>query len=350
MKRIVLGLSDGVDSSVAAYILKSQGYDVLGVYLTNAGEAEKEAARRNAQEVGIDLEALDICALLDEKVCKTFMRGYLAGRTPSPCPGCNRRVKLETLLRRADELGADEIATGHYVRKQGEALYMGDESCDQSYMLGLISRDQLQRLVLPLGDYRKTEVRAMAEELNLKSAHRPDSRENCFIRDMDYASYIRQSMAGEIPGRGEVFFNGDVFDEHEGVYAYTVGQRWKKDWNGRRLYVSRIDSERNRIELCLWEELFTKEVDIGEINLLCDLPQNTPVDARIRVRHTRWETPECRLIIQGSTAHAVTAQPLRAPARGQIAALYMGSRLIGGGVVESVAADYPLKGEAWKMH
>ena len=342
MKRIVLGLSDGVDSAVAADMLKRQGYEVTGVYLINAGEAELESARKSAGELGIRFEAADISDRLRECVCEPFICEYLSGRTPSPCPGCNRTVKLDALIRRADELGIDAVSTGHYVLKQGDALYRGDESCDQSYMLGLISREQLHRLILPLGSYKKTEIRQIAKDLNLSCADRADSRENCFIRDMDYVSYIRKSRPEAIKSGGDVYYQGRVFDTHDGIYGYTVGQRWKKDCSGRRLYVSRIDSAKNSIELCLWEELFTYEVDIGNLNLLCNLPENAEITAGIRVRHTRWETPECRLVIHGNTAHAVTAQPLRAPAKGQIAALYIGSRLIGGGTVESLAADYPI--------
>ena len=343
MKRIVLGLSDGVDSAVAAHLLKASGYDVLGVYLINAGERELDAARKNAEEAGITFESLDIRAELKEKVCIPFVDEYLAGRTPSPCPGCNRDVKLNALIRRADELGIEEVATGHYVIKRDGALYMGDPECDQSYMLCMLKRAQLDRLVLPLGGYAKREVRNIAKQLGLSCADKPDSRENCFIRDTDYASYIRIHCPSRLKGAGEALFHGEPFDVHEGIYAYTVGQRWKRDREGRRLYVSRIDPGKNRIELCLWEELFTREVDIGNVSWLTEPPRCGEIPARIRIRHTRWETPDCALTIEGSRVRVVTQTPLRAPAPGQIAALYSENRLIGGGVVESVAADHPMR-------
>ncbi len=344
LKRVVLGLSDGVDSTVAAYLLKEQGYAVTGVYLQNAGETELENARRNAMETGVDFACIDIRALLEEKVCQPFVQNYLAGRTPSPCPVCNRDVKIETLLSYAQAHGIDEVATGHYVLKQGGKLYMGDESCDQSYMLCLLTRSQAEKLVLPLGAYGKSEVRQIAGRCGFRCADRPDSRENCFIRDTDYVSYIRSLAPQAVQDRGEVFYKGKLFDEHEGIYAYTVGQRWKCDCGGRRLYVSRISRGNNRIDLCLWEELFTRRVDVGGASWIADLPK-APFEARIRVRHTRWETPGCTVFMQGDLVQVQTQTPLRAPVKGQVAAFYRGNQLIGGGTVESLAADYPLSRE-----
>ena len=342
MKRIVLGLSDGVDSAVAAHLLKEQGYEVLGLYLKNAGDRELEAARENAREAGIAFEALDAREALNEHVCQPFIDEYLRGRTPSPCPGCNRTVKLQALLDRADALGIKSVATGHYARKENGLLYMGAPECDQSYMLCLISPEQLNRLVLPLGAFAKSDVRKMAQRLGLSCAQRKDSRENCFIREMDYQTYIRRSRPESVGGPGEVYYDGCLFDSHEGIYAYTVGQRWRRDCNGRRLYVSRIDPAQNRIDLCLWEQLFTCKVDIANLNWLYGEPKESLLHGRIRVRHTRWETPECEIRIENGRAFVITAEPLRAPAKGQIAALYQEEKLIGGGTVESLAADYPL--------
>ena len=342
-EKIVLGLSDGVDSAVAALVLQAQGYEVLGVYLKNAGESELGSAQTNARETGIGFYALEIKDNLQKRVCEPFIDEYLCGRTPSPCPGCNRTVKLETLMRFADEHGVQKIATGHYVLKKDGLLYMGEAECDQSYMLCLLTKEQVSRLELPLGDKSKSEVRQMAAKAGLSCAFRPDSRENCFIREMDYASYIRRARPDQLRGEGEVIYKGSVFDTHEGIYAYTVGQRWKRDCEGRRLYVSRIDAERNTIELCLWEELFTNVVDIDRVSLLYGAPEEETFSARIRVRHTRWETPQCTLQLRGESACAHTASPLRAPAPGQIAALYVENRLIGGGTVASTAADHPMK-------
>ena len=221
MDKIVLGLSDGVDSCVAAALLKKSGCEVLGVYLKTAGESETEAARQSAAEAGVDFEAVEIRDFLEEHVCRPFIDEYLRGRTPSPCPGCNRDVKLDLLMRIADRVGAEKIATGHYVRTDGERLYMGEAECDQSYMLARLRPDQVKRLLLPLGAYKKADVRSMAQVFGFSCARRPDSRENCFIRGMDYASYIEQNCPDALPGAGSVVFRGQCVGEHGGIYRFT---------------------------------------------------------------------------------------------------------------------------------
>ena len=339
MNQIVLGLSDGVDSCVAAALLKLAGFSVLGVYLETAGESEKQAARQSAREAGIAFESVDIHGELEAHVCRPFVDEYLRGRTPSPCPGCNRDVKLKILSDIADRAGVDKIATGHYVRSDGERLYMGKSECDQSYMLARLVPSQVKRLLLPLGEYSKTEVRSMAREMGFSCAARPDSRENCFIRGMDYAAYIEQKRPGALPGCGDVLFRGQRVGEHAGIYHFTVGQRWHTDFDGRRAYVQRIDAENNRVHLCLWEELFTSFVRLEALSFIAGRAPDGEFDASIRVRHTRWETPACRVRLTDGGCEVSTLEPLRAPAPGQTAALYQGDMLLGGGVVSGSGLD-----------
>ncbi len=337
-----MGMSDGVDSAVASALLKREGYSVRAVYLMNAGEEELKRAERSAKETGALFEAIDIRKQLDAKVCQPFVEAYLRGRTPSPCLACNRDVKLKALIEYADMLGITNVATGHYVRKERGALFMGAPECDQSYMMALINQEQAHGLVLPLGKHSKTEIRKIASELGLDCASRPDSRENCFIRDMGYAEYIENNAAGNIPAAGKALYRGKEFDAHEGIYRYTVGQRWKNDCDGRRLYVSRINAFDNTVELCLWDELFTYDVDIEDLSWISGATPRAFENARVRIRHTRWETPECELTLTKDRVHVKTKTPLRAPAPGQTAAIYDGDRLLGGGTVASTAADYPI--------
>ena len=334
MERVVLGLSDGVDSAVAAVLLRQQGFDVVGVFLDIGMGNGALQAEQSAREAGIGFERIDIEKDLHEKVCEPFMREYLIGRTPSPCVGCNREVKLPGLIRIADRLGIEKIATGHYVRKDGLRLYMGDESCDQSYMLARLTGEELRRLMLPLGEMKKADVRALAASFGLSVAHKPDSRENCFIKDSSYADYIERMHPDEIPPRGNVIFRGEIVDTHRGIHRSTVGQRWEKDMGERRAYVSDINAETNEITLALWEDLFTNETNLSDVTFLAGEAPAQTFEGNIRVRHTRWETPKCQIKVSGSTAHVTTETPLRAPAPGQSAALYIGNELIGGGIVE----------------
>ena len=329
-KKVVLGLSDGVDSAVAARILMDDGYEVYGLYLDISGEDAKRDAVDSADRLGIPLKIEDIGDLLEEHVCRPFARAYLSGKTPNPCIGCNPNVKFPALIRHADKLHADWIATGHYVRSDGKHLFMGNPDNDQSYMLARLTREQVRRLLLPLGSFRKPDVRKMAAEMGLKVANKPDSRENCFIRGQTYAEWIRARE--KTPGPGPAVFHGETVGEHEGIYRYTVGQRWPEMMGERRVYVSRIDAASNTVCLALWEETFSNELDIENLSFISGAPARE-FRARVRVRHTRWETPACTVRLTEAGAHIVTDEALRAPAPGQAAALYDGEMLLGGGYI-----------------
>ena len=328
--RIVLGFSGGVDSAVCASLLKARGHEVLGLYLDNTDENAKNDAVRAAEYLGIPLCIRDVHNKLEEAVCKPFVNAYLTGSTPNPCIICNPTLKFAELLRYADEVGADKIATGHYARAENGVLYKGRPANDQSYMLCRIKREQLDRLILPLGGYEKTEVRAMAETLGLPVAHKPDSMEICFIPDKDYIGWIGQRA--QLPPEGDFIFHGEVIGRHEGICRYTVGQRRPGLFNERKLYISAINAEKNEIELALWEELFKTEVLASDFNWLCDIPRE-PVCASVRVRHTKWENPPCTAYIEGDTVRIVCSEPVRAPAKGQSAVLYDGDRVLGGGFI-----------------
>lgn len=331
MEKVVLGLSDGVDSAVAARVLMDRGYEVHGVYLDIAGANARADAQASAERLGVELRVVDIHEELERHVCEPFLRAYLAGRTPNPCIGCNPQVKLPALLRRADELGARWIATGHYARCDGQNLYMGNSDCDQSYMLARLSPAQVSRLLLPLGEYQKTHVREMAARIGLEVANKPDSRENCFIKGQTYAEWLEGRA--DAPGPGAARLGGERIGMHEGIHHYTVGQRWPELFHERRLYVSAIHAESNELELCLWDDLFKHEFDIANVSFVNGRAPGTEFRAAVRVRHTRWETPGCTVRLTERGAHVTTDEPVRAPAPGQAAALYDGERLLGGGYI-----------------
>ena len=329
--KVVLGFSGGVDSAVSAALLRRAGWEVCGLYLDNTDENARRDAVETAAFLELPLEILDVRAELEEKVCAPFCQSYLRGETPNPCILCNPSVKFRALLETADRLGAEAVATGHYARAEGGALYKGRPANDQSYMLCRLRREQLDRLVLPLGEMEKTETRALAERLGLPVAHKKDSMEICFIPDRDYVGWL--SRRGELPGPGPFLLHGRVLGEHAGIVNWTVGQRIPGLYEGRKLYVSRIDAASNSVELAPWEELFKTELTARDFNWLVDEPKG-PVRASVRVRHTKWEEPACTVSpLPDGSARIVCDAPVRAPAPGQSAVLYDGDKVLGGGFI-----------------
>ena len=331
MEHVILGLSGGVDSAVSAALLLRQGYAVTGLYLDNGVPgAGAQDAQMVADAVGVPLRVLDIRDALETHVCAPFAAAYLEGKTPNPCILCNPAVKFQALLACADALGAQYVATGHYARTRGGALYKGMPANDQSYMLCRLSREQVRRAVFPLGGFEKTQVRALAEEFGLPVAHKPDSMEICFIPDKDYIGWI--SRRAELPPPGDFIFRGEVVGRHEGIHRYTVGQRRPGLIDGRKVYISRISAADNTIELALWEDLFKTEVRARDFNWLIDRPAE-PIRANVRVRHTKWETPPCTVYPEGDGVRIICDEPVRAPAVGQSAVLYDGDYVLGGGFI-----------------
>ena len=331
MSKVILGLSGGVDSAVAARLLRRAGHEVLGLYLDIGDASARADAVSVAEFLNIGLSILDVSAQLERHVCAPFTESYLRGETPNPCIMCNPAVKFKSLLDHADAHGAELIATGHYARAENGALYKGRPANDQSYMLCRLKREQAARLLLPLGALEKTGTRALAEEFHIPVAHKSDSMEICFIPDKDYVGYISRRAALPLPG--DFTFHGEPLARHEGIHRWTVGQRIPGLYDGRKLYVSRIIPERNEIELALWEELFKTRVRARDMSWLID-PPDAPLRASVKVRHTKWECPGCTVTpLPDGGAEIVTDSPLRAPAPGQAAALYQGERLIGGGFI-----------------
>ena len=330
MEKVVLGLSGGVDSAVAVRLLQKQGYAVHGLYLDIGTPETRQDAIDTAAFLNVPLTIKDISAELEAHVCAPFVDSYLRGETPNPCILCNPAVKFKSLIDCADAVGARYISTGHYARTKDGALFKGMPSNDQSYMLCRLKRSQVERLILPLGDYEKAQVRAMAEDFGIPVAHKPDSMEICFIPDKDYIGWL--SHRAVMPPEGDFVFHGQVVGRHEGIHRYTVGQRRPGLIDGRKVYISRIDPASNRIELSLWEELFQTEVTARDFNWLIE-PPRSPIRASVRVRHTKWENPACTATVDGDRVRIRCDEPVRAPAVGQSAVLYDGDYVLGGGFI-----------------
>jgi len=330
MEKIVLGLSGGVDSAVSAALLKKE-YEVHGLYLDIGLQSGAEEAIAAAKALDVPLTVLDIRCALEEKVCAPFAASYLKGETPNPCILCNPTVKFKALCEHADAIGAAKIATGHYVRTENGALFKGHPANDQSYMLCRLLREQAERFVAPLGSMEKAQVRALAAEMGLSVASKPDSMEICFIPDKDYIGWL--SRRGETPQRGDILFHGEVIGQQEGYHRWTVGQRLPGLYNERKIYISRILPEQNAVEAALWEELFLTGLRVRDMNWLISPPE-APIRAQVRVRHTKWEMPLCTVTpTADGGAEILCDEAVRAPAPGQAAAFYDGERLIGGGIL-----------------
>jgi len=362
--RVVAAMSGGVDSTVTAALLKRAGYDVIGVTLQlydHGAAIHKQGAccagqdihdaRLAAERMGAPHYVLDYESRFKEAVMEDFADAYLRGETPIPCIRCNQTVKFRDLLEIARNLGAEALATGHYVRREpgagrAELHQAADPSRDQSYFLFATTREQLDFLRFPLGGMPKTEVRAVAAELGLKVASKPDSQDICFVPEGRYTTIVdKLRPQGAVPG-DIVHQDGRVLGRHEGITRYTVGQR--RGLNvavGEPLFVVRLDAERREVIVGPREALLTRSLTLKETNWLGDEPTlddaaeaGLPVLAR--VRSTRPPSP-ARLVVADGESQVVFDQPEEGVSPGQACVLYdtdSRSRVLGGGFIAGTTA------------
>lgn len=355
MKKVVIGMSGGVDSSVAAYLLKQAGYDVIGVTMQiwqkeeaavvseNGGCCSLSAvedARRVAYALDIPYYVMNFRDVFQEKVIRYFVSEYAAGRTPNPCIACNRFVKWEALLQRSLSIGADSIATGHYARvvqlPNGRFTLRTSKTAakDQTYALYNLTQDQLAHTVMPVGDYTKEEIRALAEQLNLPVAHKPDSQEICFIPDNDYGGFLDRELGGAVPEGNFVDRDGHVLGRHKGITHYTIGQR--KGLNlamGHPVFVTEIRPETNEVVIGEAEDVFTNRLVCTDLNFMSipDLEGEKEVMAKIRYNH---RGAPCRIRRLDEThVECRFPEPVRAVTPGQAVVFYEGDYVVGGGTI-----------------
>lgn len=344
MEKVLIGLSGGVDSSVAAAVLKQNGYDVLGATLKMHGglkNSEKDIldAKNVCDNLNIEHYVFDFSALFKKEVENYFVNAYLNGYTPNPCIVCNRTVKFKALIEKADEMGVDYIATGHYskIEKSGERMLLirpEDKSKDQTYVLYSLTQDQLRRTKMPLSDYTKAQIREIAEELKFSNANRPDSQDICFIPDGDYASFIKENCGKEITEGDYVDINGNVIGKHKGVIHYTIGQRKGLGIAlGKPAFVISKNVAENKVVISDEEHLFSTKVKINELNFIPfeTLKGELKVTAKLRYRHK--EAPAILRMISEDTAELEFSELQRAAAPGQAAVFYDGNVVIGGGTI-----------------
>lgn len=354
-KKVVVGMSGGVDSSVAAWLLKEQGYDVIGVTMQIWQEEDRiqqeeeggccglsavEDARRVAASLEIPYYVMNFKKEFKEHVIDYFTNEYLNGRTPNPCIACNRYVKWEALLKRSMEIGADYIATGHYARidKLPNGRYAIRTSAtsakDQTYALYNLTQDQLARTLMPVGEYSKDEIRAMAEHINLKVAAKPDSQDICFVPDGDYASFIEENTDAAIMPGNFVTSDGTVVGQHKGIVHYTVGQRKGLGLSlGHPVFVLEIRPETNEVVVGSNEESMSRYVRADKINFMSVEDITEPVRAWAKIRYNHkgaW----CMVERTGADEILCTfEEPQRAITPGQAVVLYDGEYVMGGGTI-----------------
>ena len=359
--RVVVAMSGGVDSSVAALLLKEQGYEVMGVTMRLwsveqddlppmskrcCSVEDVDDARRVCDTIGARHYFMNFEREFQKHVVDYFIREYDRGRTPHPCLACNDKIKFDFLLRRAMFMDADYIATGHYarIRRDHERIRLlkgTDAGKDQSYVLFTLRQTELQRLLLPVGEYPKHEIRRLAADAGLPVADKPDSQEICFIPDGDYRKFVGERST---PKQGEIVdTDGRVLGTHPGIQFFTIGQRRGLGLHGNSgspLYVISIDADANRVVLGSHDELMRTSLWASRLNYIAGEPLREPIEVTAKIRYRAIASP-ATLSPRGDFAEIRFHEPQRAVTPGQAVVFYQGDEIIGGGIIE-VEAPKPI--------
>ncbi|MCC8160323.1 MAG: tRNA 2-thiouridine(34) synthase MnmA [Oscillospiraceae bacterium] len=353
-KSVLIGMSGGVDSSVAAALLKDMGYRVIGATMRLwtysdscdakhegcCAESAVEDARRVCDKLGIDFYVMNFKDMFRDKVVDYFVDEYIHGRTPNPCIACNKYLKFDALLKKATAMGIDYIATGHYakIEMDGSGKYILRASAaakkDQSYVLYNFTQEQLAHTLMPLGDYNKDWVRKKAEELGLAVAGKPDSQEICFVEDDDYARFITD-YSGYEPKEGDILdADENIIGKHRGLIYYTIGQRKGIGAYGRPMFVMKIDADNNTITLGEKGMEFSNELTACDVNFISGEAPDTDMKITAKVRYQAPPAAARLCPLEDGRVRLIFDEPQRAVTPGQAVVFYNGDIVLGGGTVE----------------
>ena len=346
-EKVLVGMSGGVDSAVAALLLKRACYDVTGVTFrlwSGEGSEAEESVHDAASICGrldIPHKVLDLEACFHREVIGRFIDAYECGDTPNPCVTCNRYIKFTKMLELADALGVKYVATGHYARvektESGEYLLEKalDESKDQSYFLYALGQEQLSRILFPLGEYTKPEIRAIAEENGFVNARKRDSQDICFVKDGDYAAFIEGYTGKSFSEGNFVDAEGKMLGKHKGAIRYTVGQRRGLGISlGKHVFVLEKNMHENTVTLGDNEDLFSSSLTAREACFCSPLAAPASLHVAAKIRNTQKQTPAVLTLLDGDRFRVDFETPQRAISRGQSVVLYDGDRVLGGGRIE----------------
>ncbi|MBI5475573.1 MAG: tRNA 2-thiouridine(34) synthase MnmA [Ignavibacteriales bacterium] len=358
---VVVAMSGGVDSSVAAAMLVEQGYNVIGVSMKMfnfeevGGNIYREAsccgldafndARIVAVSLGIPHYILDFSEQFGREVIDNFVDEYQNGRTPNPCVVCNQKIKWSELLKKADALDAEFVATGHYARvkfddksKRYNLFRSKDADKDQTYALWGLSQESLRRTIFPLADMTKKEVRSFASSRGIKTATKEESFEICFVADNDYRRFLKERFArsGVKPEPGDLLFDGKIVGKHDGTPFYTIGQRSGIGAHGEKVYVTEIDSENNLVHIGKNPDLMRTELIAKNINIISLEKLDGEIAVKAMVRYKDTPTQAIASVCGDERIKIVFKEPKRAITTGQSLVMYDGDKVVGGGIIEVI--------------